>query len=161
MQFNEHEAPISEREANLILHELYRVQEPPHLPGLADPTLSALSEVTGQDPETILRLLQEIRRKEREGKVMEVLLELEKPLYAVERPPTTDHQNDPLLAFGWKQKVVNSVLEDVEHQERLRKIGRKKLSLKPSSTDRYVAIATAMFLALILVLVLARSLSGG
>jgi len=129
------EPPITESEVGLILEKLNSPK-----PSQNDPTLEAICELTGASPTTVLELLQEIRRKDREARLVEAMIELEEPLYSVERP-TTEPKGDPLMGYAWKQRQASSLLDELESKEAKLKLKIKsKQDLQPTTVDKRLSL---------------------
>lgn len=157
---------VNPEELEAVLHELHadELQERLHHDPIVeddlhpdDVTVAAISEVTGATPETVMRILQEIRRDRREEDLAHRLAKLEEPLYRVERP-SPDYATRPSNlndAFA-RRHTVNSTLSDLERREvkRIKNKLRTRNS-KPTSTQSELEEEKARRLAIILYILLA------
>ncbi|HRJ26072.1 MAG TPA: hypothetical protein PLO61_01005 [Fimbriimonadaceae bacterium] len=89
--------------------------------------IRSLCEVTGRSEAEVLQVLQEVRRERREAELARRLLELEEPLFRVERP-STELPVDPFMNYDWKRRIpISRALMDREALERRRVRLREKL----------------------------------
>lgn len=156
---------VNPEELEAVLHELHADEFQDRLHHTAeveeehpdDVTVAAISEVTGATPETVMRILQEVRRDRREEDLAHRLAKLEEPLYRVERP-SPDYATRPSNlndAFA-RRHTVNSTLSDLERRE-VKRIKNKLRSGngKPTSTQSELEEEKARRLAIILYVLLA------
>ena len=115
-----------------------------------DPTLEAICELTGASRKRVLDLLQDVRRERREAKIAEALIELEEPLYRVERP-ATEVPHDAIYDLQFRKATTESLLDQAEELERRQQLAReRKMALEPSGFDKWSTLILALFITLII-----------
>lgn len=107
---------IAPGELRFILEHLEGVRAP-HLEDHV--TIQAVVEATGESLNRIADLLDQIRREDHEARLVQRLTELEKPLYAVERPST---QTAPTRvdAYFARSRPLNTILDKLPRVDRTR-----------------------------------------
>lgn len=151
--FRPDENPISEEEARLILDRLHTDQ--PTLS--ADPTLEAICEVTGEPRESVLEMLQKLRKERREAQLVSEMLEMERPLYQVERPLTIEPRQDAFSAYAAKRAAANDLLDDLQEREE-RNIRRGRRIADSQTTEGVQSKIGLIFVLLLAIFAIAEIL---
>lgn len=164
-----HDVAIDESELRPLLdqlHEQVSQWEDAHVDSTVDDaiTIEAVCEATGRSANDVYEALLAIRARDYQAELTRRLNELEEPLHRVERA-APKAPNDPLshLPITKRARVFSNLLDEV--QQRNKPIVIRKKSAKDQEFENKqhhtIAMATLVFIAILILLIVGRFLFGG
>lgn len=121
-------------------------------PKFDHPRVCDVAEALSKDPHHVARVLAELRAREREARLVEVLTELESPLHRVERPGLSQSdpgsRHNPAIRFGTISTILDKLPQHGFSINLIKELPKETLGDKMS---RFIGIAFAILVPIAIV----------